>query len=244
MLVGGRSLSRHVGPGDGYVTSVATAPSLVERLARTVARARRGRALHTRGTTYHATLRIADHGQVYGVPLLDRPGTFRALARLSRGAGLPPGWPDVMGLAVRIFDSDGAGADADLLVSTVLGAVPLARQVPFPRRRHHGPYTSVAGYRTTGGRRYLAMWPEGDRRFVVAVAGRFSRFRFIGRIVLHARAPDDAALAFDPVRCRPAGLLADGVVQRLRAVAYRGSRAGRGGRLDCAERPDINAPDL
>jgi hypothetical protein len=223
---------------------VATVSSLVERFARTVARARRGRALHTRGTMYHATLRIAEHGQVYGVPLLDRPGAFRALARLSRGAGLPPGWPDVMGLAVRIFDADGAGANADLLVSTVLGAVPLARHVPFARRRHHGPYATVAGYRTTGGRRYLAMWPEGERRFVVAVGGRFSRFRPIGQIVLDAPAPDDATLAFDPVRCRPAGLLADGVLQRLRAVAYRGSRAGRGGRLDWAERPDINSPGL
>ena len=148
------------------------------------------------------------------------------------------------GLGVRIFDADGAGANADLLVSTVLGAVPLARHVPFPRRRYHGPYTTIAGYRTTGGRRYLAMWPEGDRRFVVAAGGRFGRFRPIGQLVLDARAPDDATLAFDPVRCRPAGLLADGVVQRLRAVAYRGSRAGRGGRLDCAERPDINSPDL
>jgi hypothetical protein len=221
---------------------VATIPALVERLAYAVAQARRGRALHTRGTTYHATLRIADHGQVYGVPLLDRPGTFRALARLSRGGGLPPGWPDVMGVAVRIFDADGAGADADLLVSTVLGAVPLARHVPFPRRRHHGPYTTIAGYRTAGGRRYLAMWPEGDGRFVVAVGGRFDRFRPIAAMVLDARAPDDATLAFDPVRCRPAGLLADGGLQRLRAVAYRGSRAGRGGRLDWTERPDIARP--
>jgi hypothetical protein len=209
----------------------------VERLARAVAEARRGRALHTRGTTYHATLRIAEHGRVYGVPLLDRPGAFRAIVRLSRGAGLPPGWPDVMGLAVRILDADGAGADADLLVSTVLGAAPLARQVPFPRRRHHGPYTTVAGYRTTGGRRYLAMWPEGDGRFVVAAGGRFGRFRSIGEIVLHARVPDDATLAFDPVRCRPTGLIPDGALQRLRAVAYRGSRAGRDGRLDWAERP-------
>jgi hypothetical protein len=213
----------------------ASAPSLVERLARTVAEARRGRALHTRGTTYHATLRIADHGEAYGVPLLDQPRAFRALVRLSRGAGLPPGWPDVMGLAVRIFDADGAGANADLLVSTVLGAVPLARHVPFPRRRSHGPYTTVAGYRTARGRRYLAMWPEGDGRFVIAAGSRFGRFRLIGELELDVQAPDDATLAFDPVRCRPAGLLADGVLQRLRAVAYRGSRAGRGGRLDWAE---------
>ena len=207
---------------------MATVATLVERLARAVAEARHGRALHTRGTTYHATLRIAEHGRVYGVPLLDRPGAFRALARLSRGAGLPPGWPDVMGLAVRIFDADGAGANPDLLVSTVLGTAPLARHVPFPRRKHHGPYATVAGYRTTGGRMYLALWPAGDRRFVVAAGGRFRRFQPIGAIVLDAAVPDDATLAFDPVRCHPAGLLPDGLLQRLRAVAYRGSRAGRG----------------
>jgi hypothetical protein len=149
-----------------------------------------------------------------------------------------------MGLAVRIFDADGAGANADLLVSTVLGMVPLARHVPFPRRRHHGPYTTIAGYGTTGGRWYLAMWPEGDKQFVVAVGSRFGRFRPIGEVVLDASAPDDPTVAFDPVRCCPIGMVADGFLQRLRAVAYRGSRAGRGGRLDRAERPDVNSSDL
>jgi hypothetical protein len=38
---------------------------------------------------------------------------------------------------------------------------------------------------------------------------------------------DDAGLAFDPVVRQVPGLTPDGVLQRVRAAAYAGSRAGR-----------------
>jgi hypothetical protein len=43
------------------------------------------------------------------------------LVRLSRGVGLPSGWPDVLGVAVRVQDGGGVGIDLDLLVSTTVG---------------------------------------------------------------------------------------------------------------------------
>lgn len=79
-----------------------------------VAAARRGRALHPEGVTLRGHLRIADD------PL--RPGTGYdgpALVRLSRSAGLPPGAPDVHGIAVR-WVVDGAAHDL-LLASTGTG---------------------------------------------------------------------------------------------------------------------------
>jgi hypothetical protein len=135
--------------------------SLVSRMAQRVAAARRARALHPRGRTYHATVMTCGGGG-YGVDLLDHGAVYPALARLSRGAGLPGGWPDVLGVAVRVWDAGGPGADLDLLASTVAGTAPVARHVPWPRRRARSPYTTIAGYGTRLGRRYFAVLPDPD----------------------------------------------------------------------------------
>lgn len=205
------------------------------KAAERLAHAREARAFHPRGRTCHAT--VETYGGDYGVDLLDRAAEYPALARLSRGAGLPPGWPDVLGVAVRVRDAGGPGADLDLLASTVVGTAPVARHVPWPRRRAVSPYTSVAGYRTRRGRRYLAVLPDPGvpplagvpGGFRLAVASAWGAWRVFGRVRLTGLAPDelDAALAFDPVLRTVPGLAPEGWLWRLRAAAYEGSRAGR-----------------
>ncbi|HWG99742.1 MAG TPA: phosphodiesterase [Pilimelia sp.] len=208
-----------------------------EAAARAVAAVRRARAVHPRGRTFRAILRTRGGGG-YGVDLLDRPGEYPTLVRLSRGAGLPPAWPDVLGVALRVTGAGGPGADLDLLFSTTADDAPLARHLPLPRRRPDAVYTTVSGYRTRRGRRYLAVRPDPTAggaaavpaALLLAVATRYGPWRVFGRITLDAPLPADAdaEVAFDPVRHRCAGLDPDGLLWRLRAAAYRGSRHGRG----------------
>jgi hypothetical protein len=202
--------------------------AMVERAFRALAAVRGGRrAVHPIGRTFHATARTRG-GESSGVPFLDRAGEYPALVRLSRGAGLPTFLPDVLGV-----------------VSTALGRSPLLRHLPAPRRRLASVYTSMAGYRTRRGRRYLALLPDrrgarigadlaavptdGRARFLVAVAGRWGRWRVIGQLVLRSpvTAEIDERLAFDPLASGVAGLHADGLLWRARRLAYRGSRKGR-----------------
>lgn len=216
-------------------------------MAQRVAAARRARALHPRGRAYHATVMTCGGGG-YGVDLLDHGAVYPALARLSRGAGLPVGWPDVLGVAVRVWDAGGPGADLDLLASTVAGTAPVARHVPWPRRRARSPYTTIARYGTRLGRRYFAVLPDPDApplvdpgvpaRFRLAVASASGNWWVFERLALTRPAPDglDAAVAFDPVVRTVQGLRPQGWLWRLRAAAYEGSRHGRRSATATADR--------
>ncbi|MEV0719414.1 phosphodiesterase [Asanoa sp. NPDC050611] len=193
---------------------------------RALSRVRHGRAVHKVGRTFEAT--FTSHGTV--VPF-DRSGKHPALVRLSRGAGLPRGWPDVLGVAVRVRDGGGPGRDLDLLVSSALGRAPLVRQVPFPRRRMSAAgYTSIATYRTRQGRRLFAAFPTtSPTRLLVATASRTGRWRVAGHLDLgQAVSPEvDRGLTFDPLMRSVPGVVAAGLLWRLRATAYRESRRGR-----------------
>ncbi|MEJ3750796.1 phosphodiesterase [Actinomycetes bacterium KLBMP 9797] len=249
----GRPTGSVLGPGpllgaglggfvDGSVSRV------VEAVTDAVAAARHARALHPRGRTFRATVSTLGGGG-YGVDLLDRAGHYQALVRLSRGAGLPEPWPDVLGIAVRVRDGGGPGVDLDLLTSTAVARAPLARHVPMLRRRLAVTYTTLAGYDTRHGRRYLAVLPDpaardlgaeldtltilavgGRVRFLLAIAAPFGGWRVFGRVVLGEPVTSsvDQASAFDPVVRAAPGLRTDGLLWRLRAAAYRGSRRGRG----------------
>jgi len=238
---------RHLDRPDG--------PAAAEWAAAAVAAARGAAAVHPRGRAFHATVHTRGGGR-YGVALLDRPGDHRALVRFSRGAGLPPGWPDVLGVALRVRDGGGPGVDVDLLASTTAGRAPLARHLPAPRRRLATTYTTVAGYRTRRGRRYLAVLPDpaagdpgtdldtlaalarrGRAAFLLAIAAPLGRWHVFGRLRVGepVAAEREPALAFDPIVRAAAGLRPEGPLWRLRAAAYRGSRHSRGGHLTAAD---------
>jgi pimeloyl-ACP methyl ester carboxylesterase len=234
---------------------------ILERAFRRLAAVRGGRrAVHPIGRTFHATVSTLG-GHSYGVPFVDVSGDYAALVRLSRGAGFPTFLPDVHGAAVRVRDGGGPGVDLDLLVSTALGRLPLLRHLPAPRRRVTSPYTTMAGYGTRHGRRYLALLPDrrgvrigadltavptdGRARFLLGIAGRLGGWRVIGQLILRSpvTADIDERLAFDPLASGVAGLRTDGLLWQVRRMAYQGSRKGRGsiagarrGRLSPTER--------
>jgi hypothetical protein len=93
-----------------------------------LARLRGARALHPEGHSYAVEIETASTA-----PL--RPGRYRGVVRLSRSIGLPEPWPDLLGLAVRMLDADGAGGMQDLLLVSSFSAV-LGRHLLVPRRAY------------------------------------------------------------------------------------------------------------
>lgn len=219
----------------------------VERASAALGHLRRGRLLHPAGASFSATVTIwGTPGPPVGVGLLDDPGEYAGTVRLSRGTPTPGGWPDVLGLALRVHS--GQGRPFDLLVSSS-GAAPVLRNLPLPRRGFSGTYSTIMGYRTGRRRVWLAALADPEAvdlgrtltavtaaartdapRLVLAVASAVGPWRPVGQVGIGVPldARQDAALAFDPVRNLPAGLRAVGPLAWLREQTYRGSRRARG----------------
>jgi hypothetical protein len=205
-----------------------------------LAHLRGARAFHPAGRVGTGRIRIERPDAALAAALGTE--THPVQVRLSRGIGLPPRWPDLLGLAVRIERAD----PMDLLLTTTVGGR-LGRYVVAPARRWTSRvYSTVQPHRAPAGRVVIGVRAAGaglqdgslDALDGVGVAGPVSfdvlearglrRWRRVGRLELD-RVGDDAAVAFDPVlhaddRLRPTRLLAE-----VREAAYRGSRRGRPG---------------
>ncbi|MBG0818815.1 hypothetical protein [Planomonospora sp. ID82291] len=214
---------------------------VVPSLFRRVAALRGGRAVHTRGRFFRAAFRVLDHaGPRLGVPVLDEPGERQALVRLSKGASLPGGLPDVLGLAVRLPCEQAPGGVLDLLLAT-RGR---PRWLPFPSTGFgSGVFSTLIPYRHGSGRiRFLAVTADRTRArsadpgaiaetvaaapldFVLGVEGRRRPF---ARLSLHTVLPDEEFAAFDPMLNRHPALRFPALLLRVREAAYAGSRRGR-----------------
>ncbi|MGN9777908.1 phosphodiesterase [Micromonospora sp. H33] len=220
---------------------------VVEGLTAALTRLRRARLLHPLGRSFTGEVTVWGRpGPPTGVPLIDRPGRYPATVRLSKGVPTPDGWPDVLGLAVRV--QHGGDRPFDLLVSST-GAAPVLRHVPLPRRRFAGTYTTVMPFRAGRRRLFLAALADPESvdlgrhladvatatrsdapRLVLAVASAVGPWRPFGQVSVGAQlgAREDAALAFDPIGNLPPGLRAVGPLAWLRDVTYRASQRTRG----------------
>ena len=78
-------------------------------------RVRPVRPIHPAGLHLQGRLERHDNSFESGIPWVDTPGSDEVEARLSRSLGLPAGWPDVIGLALRVGIQDGP---ADILLSS------------------------------------------------------------------------------------------------------------------------------
>ncbi|MDG4805831.1 phosphodiesterase [Micromonospora sp. WMMD1120] len=219
----------------------------VERASAALARLRRGRLLHPAGRSFAGETMIwGTPGPPTGVGLLDDPGRYPTTVRLSKGTPTPGSWPDVLGLALRLHHD--SGRPFDLLVSSS-GAAPLLRNLPLPRRRFTGTYSTIVSYRVGRRRLWLAALADPEAvdlgrslaavaaatradtpRLVLAVASAVGPWRAVGQVSLGAQlsAEADLALAFDPVHNLPTELRMAGPVAVLRDLTYRGSRRARG----------------
>jgi len=209
------------------------------------------RIFHPDGVAYEAELHVTGDGPATGAPLFDVPGRHRAVVRASRGAGLPEGLPDTLGLGVRICDAHGPGRHQDFLVNVSVD-LPVLHHLILPAWDGFfgQSYSSVLPYRI-GGRTLLvgAVPAAAERRrgqgalaeleelaalgeaawdLVVAPPGR----RWgppLGRLRLTARLSDRVAegLRFNPWHTG-GGIRPTGPLQGIRGAAYRGSQRGSG----------------
>lgn len=179
--------------------------------------------LHPRGTVWESVLERTGHaGPPSGVAWIDEPGTDQGLTRVSTAVGLPPGWPDFQGLALRVTGADGF-VDV-LLASTGTGRV--TRFVLRPARSPQAPaYTTVLPYRGPRGPVLLAARAAGEQAYTLSWATAQGPWHSFARLRL-AR-PVDQRISFDPLRFPPPGLEAYGWSLRLRAPAYRTAQRGR-----------------
>jgi hypothetical protein len=206
-----------------------------------LARLRSARAVHPHGVLLAGRLRLepgsATAAAIGGPP--QRP----VLVRASKSAGTPGGWPDVLGLALRVPLDDGP---LDLLLATV-GSGRLTSWVLAPARGWgRTAYSTLLPYTVDGRSALLGLEPEdpgraaGSRAEALAaavdtgpVAFTFVEWtrggrRAAGRLVLEGRVPDPPPVSFDPVLHHHPRLRLAPVLVRVREWAYTGSRRGRG----------------
>jgi hypothetical protein len=216
---------------------------------------RRRRSLHPGGVGYQGRLLVRDHGSDRaGVPLL-RPGTAHpALLRFSR-AGLPEPLPDALGVAIKLPDAHGRGADQDLLL-TSSADLPLLRRLLFPARSFvRGAFSTALPYDLGEERVVLLLVPVPARSrrhrggvarggslaelraaaddalgFELRTAGTFGRSQPLATLSVGQLLPAEQteALRFNPWTTGP-GIHPSGWLNLLRDAAYRASQRGRRG---------------
>jgi hypothetical protein len=217
---------------------------------------RRRRSLHPTGVGYQGQLVVGGGPGRPGVPLL-RPGAmYPALLRFSRGAGLPEPLPDALGVAVKLPDAHGPGADQDLLLTSSTSR-PLLRRLLFPASSFvRGAFSTALPY-DLGGERVVVLLvpaPTGNGRSpggadrsggamaelrAAAAAGLGFELRTAGTLGPSQRlatltvgqplpAEQTQALRFNPWTTGP-GLRPSGWLNLLRDAAYRASQHGRRG---------------
>ena len=224
-------------PCRGYQEDVTSRPSTLldagTAAVRTASRLRGERAIHARGRAFTGSVRVPG-GAGTGAPLLDTGGTYDALVRFSRSAGLPPWLPDVYGLAVRLVDAHGPGRHQDLLLDATQPA-PLLRRLPWPRwDATSAVYCSLLPY-AVGGRRLLlgavpvpgtpparsldALPDEVELALLVATA--HGPWREVGRVRTSGElpAPEGRQLRFNP-GTTGGGLRPAGPFQQWRTRSY------------------------
>jgi hypothetical protein len=217
-----------------------TAGRLVAVPLGALARWRRGKPMHPRGAVFEGVLERHGSRPETGVPWLDATATDRVVVRLSRGAGLPAPWPDLLGLAIRL-----PGPEPVDLLLTSTGVGTLTRLLPVPRTDAAAVYSSIMAYRSDTGPLRIAALPRQDDvpsdpepltgavtreelRFTLAVAHGLGPWRPFAELVVVAPVePLDPDVRFDAVAHPPPGLVADGPMARFRAPAYATARVAR-----------------
>jgi hypothetical protein len=210
-----------------------------------LARFRRAKPMHPRGVVFDA--RLVRHGTDTGIAWLDSAGTDDALVRISRGAGLPPPFPDLLGLALRVVGE----RPVDLLLSST-GTGRWTRRLPVPRQDAATAYGSIMAYRSDAGPVWLSAVPQaaglpaerGQLRtrgpgtaVALSVAVGTGPWRRFATVTLGPPAdPADPPVHFDAVLNAPPGLSADGPLARFREPAYAAARAARGAPAEAPDR--------
>jgi hypothetical protein len=236
--------------------AAAAAPAVAAAFS-TLAALRHKHSLHPIGLGYEGRLLVpADAPARPGVPLLRAGAAHAAVLRFSRGAGLPEPLPDALGVAIKLPDAHGPGADQDLLLTSSSDR-PLLRRLLFPARSFlRGAFSTALPYELGNERVVLLLVPvhvRGGRlshgaghgpsggamgelraappdglRFELRTATTFGRPRPLATVTTDAPLTADQtdALRFNPWTTGP-GIRPSGWLNLLRDAAYRASQRGR-----------------
>jgi hypothetical protein len=217
---------------------------------------RRRRSLHPTGLGYRGWLQVPGDGPARSdVPLFRAGAVHPVLLRFSRGAGVPDRLPDLLGVAIKLPDAHGPGADQDLLLTSSTDR-PLLRRLLFPARSFvRGAFSTVLPYDLGTDRVVLLLVPahaggersarDGGRRrgggalaelraaadglrFELRTAGSLGRSRLLGTVTAGAPllAEETESLRFNPWTTGP-GIRPSGWLNLLRDAAYRASQRAR-----------------
>lgn len=198
------------------------------------ARLRRDKPLHPVGHVATGRLTILRPQPDLGVPALAGPGTVACVARWSRAMGLPPGWPDLEGLALRLHGAGADGGDGDLLFAST-GTRAWSRFLLTLRPPGtFGPVTTLLPVRAGDRAVTFRLAPAGDpspsddgmppAAYDLAVARGTGAWLTVGRVDLQWSL-DDTTERFDPITHELAGIEQFPVVTGLREPAYVAARA-------------------
>ena len=114
------------------------------------------RPIHPMGVALTGTVERRPGGGS-GILWIDSPGKDTVSARLSRSIGLPSGWPDILGLALRITTETGS---ADVLLASTGQSWPGRLVLTAHRYVSNSTLTSLMPYKGSKGPVLLAACPE------------------------------------------------------------------------------------
>jgi hypothetical protein len=202
------------------------------------------RPIHPAGVALAGTIERHPGGSPSGISWIDSPGTNPVQARLSRSVGTPPGWPDIVGLALRVGTEAGP---ADVLLASTLLKWP-GRLLLIPHRHaSNSNLTSLMPYKGAAGPVLLAARTEQSGVRLPAAPGGFRKALGSGKWTLglyHARPTGpwirfgtltlglepgeaDATLRFDPLGHTLPGAGNYRWASRLREPSYSAARQPR-----------------
>jgi hypothetical protein len=192
---------------------------------------RRDKPLHPVGHHGTGTLTVTDPVPALGIPVLAAAGSRPCEARWSRAMGLPSGWPDIEGMALRLPEAAEDEGVADLLLAST-GSDAWSRHLLTLRGPgHFGPVTTLLPVRAAGRAVTFMLAPAGEpadglppSTYTLHVARGTGDWQRVGRIDLTWSEPDTAE-RFDPIRHQLAGIEQYPVVTSLREPAYAAARA-------------------
>lgn len=212
---------------------------------RAIKTVRPDRPIHPSGVALAGTVDRHPGSTPSGIRWVDTPGQEQVTARFSRSLGAPPGWPDILGLALRFATETGP---ADVLLASTTMAGPGRFVLTARRNASSSALTSIMPYRGTNGPVLLAARPEemvpplpatpqAFRRALTGgtwtlglyharPTGRWTRF---GTLAL-ALVPDevDSPARFDPVLRPLPGAETYDWTARLRQASYAVARERHG----------------
>lgn len=192
---------------------------------------RRDKPLHPVGHHGAGQLSVTDPTPGLGIPVLAEEGSRPCEVRWSRAMGLPQGWPDIEGVALRL---PGAGADGDvadvLFAST--GSHAWSRYLLTLRGPgQFGRLTTLLPVLAAGRSVTFMLVPDGEAvgdlppaAYTVHVARGAGAWTRIGRLDV-AWSALDTTERFDPITHQLAGIEQHPFVSALREPAYAAARA-------------------